>query len=186
MKTKSHLFLPKTIAYLCMILGTFSMLSCSKQAETANSKALNVDSTLTHNGYYKIALVHNKADHITLKVKINGVEGLFILDTGASTTVVEKNQKDKFGVKIEQDSNKAEGVGADVPREQALDSKSNNVEINGHSLSNVDICVMNLDDVNAAYKQLGEKAPDGVIGANILKAGNAIIDYKNNLLYLKK
>lgn len=168
------------------MLAAFSIISCGKPAEVAGNKTLNVDSTLTHNGCYKVVLVHNKADHITLKAKINGVEGLFILDTGASTTVIDKNQKDKFGMKIEQDSNKAEGVGADVPREQALDSKSNEVEINGLNLSNVDMCVMNLDDVNAAYKQLGEKAPDGVIGANILKAGNAIIDYKNNLLYVKK
>ncbi len=111
---------------------------------------------------------------------------MFIHDTGASATVIDEKQKDNFYIKIDKDSAQGEGVGADVPRQQALDSKSNNVEISGLKLTGVDLCVMNLDDVTAAYKQLGEIVTDGVIGANILKSGNAIIDYKNSFLYLKK
>ncbi|MGP8216819.1 MAG: retropepsin-like aspartic protease [Bacteroidia bacterium] len=173
------------VVYILAVIWAFSTVSCSKQAEAGNA-SLNVDSVLTHNGYYKIALTHNKANHITLHAKINGIEGLFILDTGASATVIDEKQKDKFNIKIDKDSAQGEGVGADVPRQQALDSKSNNVEISGLKLTGVDLCVMNLDDVTAAYKQLGEIVTDGVIGANILKSGNAIIDYKNSFLYLKK
>ena len=45
---------------------------------------------------------------------------------------------------------------------------------------------MNLDHVNNAFKSLGIKETDGVIGADILSDRKAIIDYTNLILYLKR
>ena len=45
---------------------------------------------------------------------------------------------------------------------------------------------MNLDHVNSAFESMGLEKVDGVIGADILTNYNAIIDYKNLTLYLKK
>lgn len=44
---------------------------------------------------------------------------------------------------------------------------------------------MNLEHGNNALSELGEKIPDGVIGADILNKGHAIIDYPKKVLYLK-
>ncbi len=44
---------------------------------------------------------------------------------------------------------------------------------------------MPLDHINNAFKQMGIEEVDGVIGADILTTGKAIIDYANLILYLK-
>lgn len=46
--------------------------------------------------------------------------------------------------------------------------------------------LMNLDHMNTAFKQHGLEEIDGVIGAELLLSGKAIIDYANMILYLKK
>jgi len=45
---------------------------------------------------------------------------------------------------------------------------------------------MSLDHVNQAFASIGVEEIDGVIGADILEYKNAVIDYKNLILYLKK
>lgn len=45
---------------------------------------------------------------------------------------------------------------------------------------------MNLDHVNNAFKKVGIAEIDGVIGADILIRGKAVIDYEKLILYLKK
>ena len=45
--------------------------------------------------------------------------------------------------------------------------------------------LMNLDHVNHSFKKMGHEAIDGVIGADILTERRAIIDYYNQILYLK-
>lgn len=44
---------------------------------------------------------------------------------------------------------------------------------------------MNLDHVNNAFKKVGIAEIDGVIGADILIRGKAVIDYEKLILYLK-
>lgn len=48
------------------------------------------------------------------------------------------------------------------------------------------VTVVDLTAMNVALEAQGVRPQDGVIGADILNGGNAIIDYKNNILYLTK
>ena len=42
-----------------------------------------------------------------------------------------------------------------------------------------------MDHINKALSERGISDVDGIIGADILKKGKAIIDYEKNRLYLK-
>lgn len=49
--------------------------------------------------------------HLHLFSQLNGVDGNFVLDTGAGTTVIEKKNKEKFGMQTKATENKATGAG---------------------------------------------------------------------------
>lgn len=53
-------------------------------------------------------------------------------------------------------------------------------------LQDFKIHLMSLDHINNAFRQLNLKEIDGVIGADMLTQGKAIIDYENLVLYLRK
>ena len=78
------------------------------------------------------------------------------------------------------------GAGAGGSSIQMEDSENNTIVIGDITIENQSLKLMNLDHVNNAFKSIGIKETDGVIGADILTDREAIIDYSNLILYLKK
>jgi predicted aspartyl protease len=62
--------------------------------------------------YITIPLKLTATDHLEIKAKINGVKGVFILDTGASNTCVGFDKLDHFKLTSEASEIKAAGAGA--------------------------------------------------------------------------
>ena len=56
---------------------------------------------LSKKSYFKIKMHPIASNHFKIIVKINGVKGLFILDTGASTSFVDKKLKQKYKLNTE-------------------------------------------------------------------------------------
>ena len=67
---------------------------------------------LLKQGYTKIKLHLTKTNHFEIIAKINGVKGLFILDTGASNSCVDFDTATLFKLKVEESDVKAAGAGA--------------------------------------------------------------------------
>jgi len=42
---------------------------------------------LTHKEYHRIKLEYTKTNHFEIKAKLNGIQGTFIVDTGASLLI---------------------------------------------------------------------------------------------------
>jgi hypothetical protein len=139
---------------------------------------------LSSAGYKTIPLQKYPTGHLYTEVNINGAKGRFILDTGAGTTVVEEKRKEKFKMISVQTHEKATGAGSSDMK--LLSSESNKLILSSYSIDNFTVMLMNLDHVNSALKQLGFEEVDGVIGADLLKQGEAVIDYANMILYLKQ
>ena len=53
------------------------------------------------------------------------------------------------------------------------------------AVKRIKLALIDLSNVNDAFESLKAPAVDGIIGADILKTGNAIIDYEKKYLYLK-
>ncbi|MGK0253267.1 MAG: putative aspartyl protease [Mariniflexile sp.] len=133
--------------------------------------------------YIKVKLYFTKTNHFEIKVYLNGVKGLFILDTGASNSCVDFDAIKTFNLKVEDSLIKAAGAGATDMDTKT--SKKNKVRIGKWKKNKVVLVLFNLSHVNTALINHNSKPVDGIIGADILKKSNAIIDYEKKYLYLK-
>ena len=134
-------------------------------------------------GYIKIKLKFTKTNHFEIKANINGVKGRFILDTGASNSCVGFDSVKEFNLKVEDSEVKAAGAGAIDMITQL--SKKNIIKIGKWKRDKVALILFNLTHVNTALTNHDSNPVDGIIGADILKKGKAIIDYQKKYLYLK-
>jgi len=134
-------------------------------------------------GYIKIKLKFTKTNHFEIKASINGVKGRFILDTGASNSCIGFDSVKDFNLKVEDSEVKAAGAGAVGMLTQL--SKKNVIKIGKWKRDKVALILFNLTHVNTALTNHDSNPVDGIIGADILKKGKAIIDYQKKYLYLK-
>ena len=133
--------------------------------------------------YKRIVLEPVGTGHLKFKAKINGVEGEFILDTGASNTCIGFEDLERFKLFAEDSELKAAGAGAiDMLTQIAQD---NLIEIGDWSTKEISIVLFDLSHVNQALINHEAEPVSGIIGADILKTGKAVIDYQYNCLYLK-
>ncbi|MGS2727480.1 retropepsin-like aspartic protease [Psychroserpens sp. BH13MA-6] len=138
---------------------------------------------LLSKGYTKVKLKLTKTNHFEIKASINGVKGLFILDTGASNSCVGFEAIETFTLKAKDSEVKAAGAGATDMLTQV--SKKNTVKIGKWKKEKVSLILFNLTHVNTALTSHDAKPVDGIIGADLLKHSKAIIDYEKKYLYLK-
>lgn len=138
---------------------------------------------LEKKGYHKIKLTTTATNHLELKAKINDIEGNFILDTGASSSCVGFDAITHFNLLAEDSDIRAAGAGATNLLTQI--AQQNSIKIKGWKDDKIDLVLFDLTHVNdALIKHKAEKV-HGIIGADILNKGNAVIDYKSEKLYLK-
>lgn len=134
--------------------------------------------------YLKIKLRETVTKHLELDAKINGVKGRFILDTGASNSCVSLDLAAYFKLNAEDSDTKAAGAGAtDMETQQA---KDNTLVIGKWKTKKCHLVLFDLTHVNSALTQHDAEEVHGIIGADVLKKGKAVIDYSKKVLYLKK
>ena len=133
--------------------------------------------------YTKIKLHLTKTNHFEIKASINGKKGLFILDTGASSSCVGFEAIHTFNLKAKDSLIKAAGAGA-IDMDTKTSSK-NKIKIGKWTNNKVVLVLFNLTHVNTGLINHESKPVDGIIGADILKKGKAVIDYGKKYLYLK-
>lgn len=134
--------------------------------------------------YIRIKLQYTNTNHFKLKAKINGLKGSFILDTGASNTCIGTEFSEKFKLDTKISENKATGAGTTAI--DTFTSEANTIKIGKWFKKDIAFVLIDLGHINAALIAHYSKTIDGIIGADILKKSKAIIDYKKNILYLKK
>lgn len=139
---------------------------------------------LSKKKYIKIKLKKTATNHLELKATINNVKGRFILDTGASNSCVGIDLIEHFNLVAEESETKAAGAGATDMETQK--SENNYLQIDKWKTNDCNLVLFDLTHVNTALTQHNAKEVHGIIGADILEQGKAIIDYDKLVLYLKK
>ena len=142
----------------------------------------NLYEILKKEKYKKIKFKLIKTQHLLIKAKINGVSGNFILDTGASSSCVGFDTIEQFNLKAKNSKTKASGAGA-----TGMFTKiaiKNNLKLGNWQTKDLNLVIFDLSHVNEALTQHKAKPVQGIIGADILMLGKAIIDYANSCLYL--
>ena len=133
--------------------------------------------------YKKIKFKVSKTQHLLIKAKINGFLGNFILDTGASNSCVDFEGITFFNLTAGKSKTKAAGAGGTGMFTQL--AKNNLLEIGRWKTDEFHLIIFDLKHVNDALQHYKAKPVHGIIGADILLEGKAIIDYSNHCLYLK-
>ena len=133
--------------------------------------------------YKKINFKVSKTQHLVVKATVNGVSGNFILDTGASNSCVGFEGIELFNLKAGKSKTKAAGAGATGMYTQL--AKNNSLQIGRWKTSDFHLVIFDMTHVNEALQQHKAKPVQGIIGADILLEGKAIIDYYNHCFYLK-
>ncbi|TDW49971.1 aspartyl protease [Flavobacterium sp. 270] len=133
--------------------------------------------------YRKIKFKITKTQHLSIKAKINGVSGSFILDTGASNTCIGFESIEHFELQAKKSKTKASGAGGTGMETQI--SANNILKIGSWKNKDFSIVIFDLSHVNEALESYKAKPVHGIIGADVLLEGKAIIDYYNHYLYLK-
>lgn len=143
----------------------------------------NLHEKLKKAKYKKIKFKVTKTQHLLIKAKINGNNGNFILDTGASNSCIGFEGITVFQLKAKDSKTKASGAGATGMHTQM--ATNNKIKLGNWKQSGLELVIFDLSHVNEALAVYKVKPVDGIIGADILLNGKAIIDYYNHCLYLK-
>ena len=114
--------------------------------------------------------------HILLLGKVDGKELRFVLDTGASHSVLDVKwaRLNLSEDEINLVSDPAHGIGAPVDVHKALVSSFVLGEL---SIENHSIPLIDFQSINSVYANEGVAEVQGIVGGDILMGHNAIIDY---------
>ena len=138
---------------------------------------------LRSRGYTRVRLLTLPTNHYVVIATLNGTAGRFILDTGASTTCVSTELATHFHLNPKPSEEKASSASSNE-----LDTElahNNELLIGPWSSKRRSVVLFDMQAVNNALQKNHIETVDGIIGADILQSVNAIIDYKNDWLYLR-
>ena len=144
--------------------------------------SITLNKFLKKSGYSSLKLIFLETKHYLIEAKINGVNGRFILDSGASSSCICTSLEDKFKVTSKENKEKASSATSQMKHTKI--SRSNAIQI-GKWNSKTSLITFDMSHINTALSEKKINPIDGIIGADILKNSKAILDYKANKLYLK-
>ncbi|AZQ43421.1 retropepsin-like aspartic protease family protein [Nonlabens ponticola] len=123
-----------------------------------------------------------KSGHIVTKASINGHQGRFIIDTGASATCVDQALYKDFDLTTEF-MGKEIGTASGSLRPRI--SHNNMLELGDWNDEDTTLLSMDMTFINTALKAEGMRSIQGLLGADFLVASKAVIDYSGKFMYLK-
>lgn len=144
---------------------------------------LKLNAFLKQSEYSSVKLHRLKTNHIQIEAKINGVKGVFILDTGASNSCVDTKLGGFFKIQSSESSEKASSATSEISN--TLISKNNNIKIGKWNNKKFQIVLFDMSYINKTLMEQGSKNVSGIIGSDLLKKGKGIIDYSSYRLFLK-
>ena len=144
------------------------------------SKTLN--KFLKESGYISIKLNFLKTKHYSLEANINGINGKFILDTGASNSCICSSLENNFNIISKETIEKASSATSEINNTKI--SKNNTIQI-GKWENKINLIIFDMSHINHALNEKKINSVSGIIGADILKKSKSILDYNKNKLYIK-
>ncbi|MBX7183121.1 MAG: retroviral-like aspartic protease family protein [Bacteroidia bacterium] len=134
----------------------------------------------------KIVELDKQGFHYFLKAKVNEKSARFLLDTGASHTVMDLTRIKSFidHSDFEENPTLSTGLGTNTMQSQIAHIES--FQLGKAVLKDFEMILMDLSHVNESYRLVDKKPLDGVLGSNVLRKLEAKINFgKNPSLRLK-
>jgi len=123
--------------------------------------------------------------HILLDTQFSDHEfGKWVIDTGASKTVFDINQNEKYSL-TENQLAEIESTGIGDVKIETKTGIISNMKIGELSINEIHVGLIDLSHLNTLYKQFTNERIFGLIGSDLLFKYKAVIDYKNLKLILQ-
>ena len=124
-----------------------------------------------------------KTNHLIISCKINGIDGKFIIDSGASNSCIDTNLSSKFKLNTSKSQENVSSATNTISKTYI--SEKNLLQIETLIYEDFDIFLFDMSHINKTFKHHSIKKIDGIIGGDILKKFKAIIDYDKKNITLK-
>lgn len=121
--------------------------------------------------------------HICCQLQLNGRPILLLVDTGATNSCIGQHQVNFYELQIQEKALEAAGAGPE--KLVAQKTQTGLLEtITGERLDELPWMVLNLEPINNSLAKNEAPPIDGILGADLLQAGQAQIDYQKAELRL--
>jgi hypothetical protein len=120
--------------------------------------------------------------HLFINVQVNGKRCRFLIDTGASHSVVDKAYFEKHFGKRSLKTVKQATTGLHSSTTESHFGKIKEMKVGPVVVKNYQAAAVDLGHVNNTYKQLKKKAIQGILGSDIMLKYKAKINYATMLL----
>ena len=131
----------------------------------------------------EVVELEDNSFHIIITLQIGSIEGDFIIDTGASVTVIDKLTRFTYEPLDDVSEINSGGVCGEINEVQLVNIKA--LQIGGHTIEDIHAAVIDLQYVNSLYDKHLQRRVAGLLGSDFLVKHEAVIDYGNKELTLK-
>jgi clan AA aspartic protease (TIGR02281 family) len=176
------LFTPACVLFVS-IGCTRRPAAVSGGADPDATASLAINSVLREQGYVGIPTRRLRSGHYQATARVDGQPLSLIIDSGASTSILDNASAVRLGVPLRQSRTRVSGLGARAQRTQS--ATLDDVRLGALRLDSLPVVVLDLSHVNESLSDEGIELADGVIGADFLAERRAFLDFAGGVLYLK-
>mgnify|MGYP005651122321 FL=1 len=117
-----------------------------------------------------------KSNHIYCKIELNSVQGIFLIDSGASNSCIDIERQDKFKLDKFKKSYSASGAGSE--KFDAFKTKKGEFSYKKKVIDKLNFLLIDMSPINIALNKTDEVSVDGIIGADFLLKNNATLNFE--------
>ena len=104
-----------------------------------------------------------KSNHIYCKMELNSVQGIFLIDSGASNSCIDIERQDKFKLDKFKKSYSASGAGNE--KFDAYKTKKGEFSYKKKVIDKLNFLLIDMSPINIALNKTDKVSIDGIIGA---------------------
>jgi hypothetical protein len=151
--------------WVLLKLGTLLMLGC------ASTGSLDTINQLHFKTIGRIPVIEGT---------LNGKRAFFIIDTGASVSLLDESVSDHFGFKVIcRINHQVEGLGGSARLSQAFNYR---VQLGTLNIKNIQFHTKNMSDFVAVIRESENIDIAGIIGSDVFDRYKIAIDYRRNTI----
>jgi predicted aspartyl protease len=131
-----------------------------------------------------VSLSRSTGNHLFVSVRVNNRPAWFAVDTGAALTIVDSNKAKTLGLA-------SSGV-IEVPKQIEVNNRTvpvaliHSLYVGAENLGSGPVALIDLRDFRTKLRGSGNRVSmDGIIGLDILQRYNAVIDCRNQRIFLE-
>jgi predicted aspartyl protease len=173
---------------MAMLLVLPVLWGCTERqamAKEAIPGSQDLATLLATQGYSRVPMIRLATGHYSVEGMAGSVPFDLIIDTGASHTLIDQQRAQRFEMQTEAGGSRATGVGGTLDQ-RVRSGKLDDVSLGTLRMSSLPVRVLDLSHINGVLSNMGGKPVDGIIGADVLSAQKAVIDYGSGSVFFKE